>query len=170
VTTSPGGPSPAPVDDDDPIPPATPAELDAHEAFISGWLEQQFDENPVMVAVDRGEPGERRWYVRLAGEEKDYITVWLTLGQRSLHHEAYMLPAPEENHGAVFENLLHRNRQMRHMRFAIGHEDAIYLIGELPLSALSGPQLDRIIGSTWVYVERFFRPTLHLAFASRFRS
>ena len=58
--------------------PATDAELDAVEARIDGWLQRQLGENPILVAVDRGEPGERRWYVRLRGEEKDFTTIWLT--------------------------------------------------------------------------------------------
>jgi hypothetical protein len=49
------------------IPPASPAELDALEAAVDGWLRRALAENPMLVAVDRGEPGERRWYVRLAG-------------------------------------------------------------------------------------------------------
>jgi len=154
---------------DDVIPTASAEELDAHEVAITAWLERQLGENPILVAVDRGEAGERRWYVRLAGEEKDYTTIWMTLGQRSLRFEAYMLPAPEENQGEVYEQLLRRNRQMRGMSFAIGDEDGIFVQGELPLTSLDDAQLDRIVGSVFAYVEQFFRPALRLAFASRFR-
>lgn len=155
---------------DDTIPPAPAEELDRLEQLVDDWLRRQLEENPILVAVDRGERGERRWYVRLAGEEKDYTTIWMTLGQRSLRFEAYMLPAPEENHAAVYEQLLRRNRQMRGVAFAIGDEDAVFAQGELPLAAIDGPQLDRIVGSVFAYVEQFFRPALRLAFASRFRS
>ena len=81
----------------DELPPASEVELDLLEHQIDGWLGQMLEENAVMVAVDRGEPGERRWYVRLAGEEKDFTTIWLTLRQRALHVETYVMPAPEEN-------------------------------------------------------------------------
>ena len=155
---------------DDLIPAATPDELASHEAAITAWLERQLAENPILVAVDRGEPGTRRWYVRLAGEQKDYITIWFTLGQRSLRFEAYVLPAPEENAGAVYEQLLRRNRQMRGMAFAIGDEDGLFVQGELPLPALNDAQLDRVVGSVFSYVEQYFRPALRLAFASRVRS
>ena len=47
------------------------------------------------------EPGERRWFVRLRGEQKDMFTIWFTLGQRTLHYETYVMPAPEENHARV---------------------------------------------------------------------
>jgi hypothetical protein len=157
-----------PVDDGELLPPATPEELDRHEQQIDEWLRRFAADIPIVAALDRGEPGERRWYVRLRGEEKDFITVWLQLGQRSLHAEAYMLPAPEENQGAVFEQLLRRNRSMHGVAFAIGVEDAIFAIGSIELDALSEGHVDRLIGSIYEYVERCFRPALRLGFASRF--
>ena len=149
------------------LPPASEEELDRLEGLVDGWLERAFAENPIMVALDRGEPGERRWFVRLAGEEKDFTTVWLRLGQRALHAETYVMPAPEENHAAVYEHLLRRNRGTHGIWFAIGEEDAIFLVSQLPLDALSEGHLDRLIGSMYEYVERFFRPVLRLAFASK---
>jgi hypothetical protein len=54
------------------------------------------------------------------------------------------------------------------MRFAIGAEEAVYLVGQMPLSAVDEGELDRVVGSTYAYVEQFFRPVLQMAFASRF--
>ena len=96
-----------------PAGPASDAELDALEAHIDEWLAAQLSENPIMVAVDRGEPGERRWYVRLRGDEKDFTTVWLTLGQRTLQYETYVMPAPEENHARVLRAPAAPQRQAR---------------------------------------------------------
>jgi hypothetical protein len=148
-------------------PPASRAELDALEERISGWLAAQLEENPVLVAVDRGEPGERRWYVRLAGEDKDFSTIWFTLRQRSLHFETYVMPAPEDNQADFYAHLLRRNLGMRGMAFAVGAEEAVFLMGSLPVTAVDEGQLDRIVGSMYAYVEQFFRPALRLGFASR---
>ena len=52
-------------------------------AISAGWL-------PV-EAIERGEGDERRWYVRLRGEDKDFTTVWLTLGQRTLRYELSLI-------------------------------------------------------------------------------
>ena len=157
------------VDDssDDLVPPATPAELDALEARLDAWLQRELEESPVLVAVDRGEPGERRWYVRLAGEEREHTTIWLTLSQRALHLEAYVLPAPEEDEAAFYAHLLRRNRTTHGLWFAIGEEEAIFLVGQLPIGAVDEAALDRLVGSTYVYVERFFRPALGIGFATR---
>ena len=139
------------------------------EADISAWLANFAADNPVVEAIDRGEEaGEVRWYVRMAGEEKDHITIWLTLGQRTLRYEAYVLPAPEENVAEVYEMALRRNERLVGAHFAIGVEDAIFLRGELPLAALDEDELDRIVGSIYAYVEQCFRGLLRLGFASRF--
>jgi hypothetical protein len=153
---------------DDGTPPATPAELDELEARIDRWLAAQLESNPILTAVDRGEPGERRWYVRLAGEEKDVTTIWLTLRQRALHFETYVMPAPEENEREFYAHLLRRNRSMHGMAFTVGPEEAIFLQGALPLGSVDEAALDRIVGSIFSYVESYFRPALRLGFASRF--
>ena len=147
---------------------ASSEEIDAVEELIDAWAARELADNPLVLAVDRAEPGTRRWYVRLEGEEKDFTTVWLTIHQRTLQYETYVLPAPEENHAAVYEQLLRRNLRFNGVAFVIGDEDAIYLKGQLPLDAVSDDELDRVVGSLYAYVEQCFRPALRLAFASRF--
>ncbi|OWY59006.1 hypothetical protein B7486_76905 [cyanobacterium TDX16] len=106
--------------------------------------------------------------MRMSGEEKSTFTIWLTLGQRTLHHETYVMPAPEENHAAVYEQLLRRNRDLYGAAFVIGDEQAVYLVGRLANESVTRDELDRIVGSVYAYVERAFRPALRLAFASHF--
>lgn len=147
-----------------------PSSLEALEALISQWLEAFAAENPTLEAIDRGEAGEPepRWYVRLRGTEKEHITIWLTLGQRTLRYEAYVLPAPQENVAAVHEMALRRNNQLVGAHFAIGDEDALFLRGEIPLAWLTEPELDRIVGSLYSYTEQAFPGLIRLAFASKF--
>ena len=144
-------------------------DLDDLERRIDGWLAAQLEENPIMVAIDRGEPGERRWYVRLAGEEKDFTTIWFTLRQRTLHYETYVMPAPEENHEQFWEHLLRRNYKLYGVHFAIGPEDAVFLVGHLPADDVDADELDRIVGTVFASVEQFFRPALRIGYASRFK-
>jgi hypothetical protein len=148
--------------------PATPEELARHETLITGWLAQQQDENPVVAAVDR-DPHARRWYLRMRGEERDHLAIWLTLGEYTLHHECYVMPAPEENAAELYEFLLRRNARLYGMGFSIGPEDAVYLTGHVPLAALSDDELDRIVGSCYAYVEQWFRPAMRIGYASKFR-
>lgn len=152
----------------DGIRPATPAELDQHCTRIEAWLARLQAENPVVEAVER-HPQERRWFVRLRGEARDHITVWLTLGDYTLTHETYVMPAPAERAGELYEFLLRRNRSLYGMAFAIGEEDAVYLCGHVPLTALSDDELDRVVGSVYAYVEQWFEPAMRIGFASVFR-
>ena len=151
-----------------PVDAATPEELDEFAAIIDRWTEAERDTNPVVVAVDF-DAGLRRWYVRLRGEEKSFTTVWLTLRQRTLHYETYFMPAPEENVEALYEYLLRANMRLFGMRFAIGAEDAVYLVGQMPLSAVDTEELDRIVGATYAYAEQYFRPAMTIGYASKFR-
>lgn len=141
--------------------------LDDLESRIDTWLAGELAANPTYVGVDRGEPGERRWYVRLVGEAKDYTTVWLTLRQRMLHYETYVMPAPEENEHELFAYLLARNDELVGAQFTIGAEQAIYLKGALSLRGYDEDELDRILGSVYAYVERCFPAMIRLGFASR---
>lgn len=147
--------------------------LDDLRAHIDAWLDEFAAGNPLIAAVDRGTSddtslGEPRWFVRMLGEEKDYTTVWFTLGQRTLRYETYVMPAPEENQAAVMEMVLRRNDQLVGAHFSIGAEDALYLRGEIPDSAVTSDELDRVLGTVYTTVESVFRPLVRLAFASRF--
>jgi hypothetical protein len=150
--------------------PTPESELAHLELLIDDWLSRQLAENDAVAAVDHGEPGERRWYVRVSGEQKSTFTIWFTLGQRTLHYETYVMPAPEENHARFFEHLLRRNLRLYGASFAIGEEDAVFLVGQLANEAIDEPELDRVLGSLYVYVEQFFRPALGIGFASRLRA
>ena len=144
------------------------AELDAVESLIDSWLAEQLAENPVVAAVERGETGERRWFVRVTGESKDIFTIWFTLQQRSLHFETYVMPAPEENPAEFYEHLLRRNRKLHGVTFCIGDEDAVFLVGAVPVHSIDEGELDRILGSVYAYVEQCFLPALRIGFATRF--
>jgi hypothetical protein len=150
--------------------PTSREDLDALEARIDAWLAEQLAENPVVAAVERDEEsGERRWFVRVHGEQKDVFTIWFTLRQRTLHYETYVMPAPEENPAQLYEQLLRRNRKLYGAAFAIGEEDAIFLVGQLAGEAVTDDELDRILGSLYAWVEQYFRPAMRIGFASRFR-
>lgn len=150
--------------------PSSADELDELEAHIDAWLALQLEENPVVAAVERDrESGERRWFVRVTGEEKDVFTIWFTLRQRTLHYETYVMPAPEEQAAELYEHLLRRNRQLYGLAFAIGDEDAVFLMGRLANAAVTPDELDRVLGSLYEWVERSFRPAMRIGFATRFK-
>jgi hypothetical protein len=142
--------------------------LELLDRQITSWLMSMMERNDTIVAVDRGEPDEHRWYVRMHGEEKEFTTVWFTLGQRTLQFETYVMPAPEENAEQLYEHVLRRNESLVGVHFSIGIEDAIFLRGELPLRMVDEDELDRVVGTLYATVERIFPIIIRIGFASHF--
>ena len=56
------------------------------------------------------------------------------------------MPAPETNHADVYAYLLRRNAHLFGMWFALGPEDAVYLVGRVPARLVDDDELDRIAG------------------------
>ena len=144
------------------------AALARTERQIDEWLSRAKANNDLILAIDRSTEQEIRWYVRMSGEEKEFTTVWLTLGQRTLRFETYVMPAPEENAQVLYETLLRRNEKLVGAHFSIGQEDAVFLRGEIPLAALNEQELDRAIGTLYSTVEQSFGSLIRIGFASRF--
>ena len=120
-----------------------------------------------MATVERGESGERRWYVRVLGEDKDTYSVWFSLGQRTLSFETYFMPAPEENREECYANLLRRNASIFGLAFSIGAEGAVFLSGQLANDSVRPDELDRILGTFYAAVEQCFRSAVRIGFASK---
>ncbi len=166
------GLDPSEADGGDPLTgaaPVTDAELDATQRLIDSWLEAAAGSKEAIAAVERGPEGSRRWYVRVSGDEKEVWTIWFTLGQRTLHYETCLVPAPEENHARFYEHLLRRNRRLTGLKLEIGPEDAVFLSGSTPVMQVTAGGLDGILGSMYAATELIFRPAMRIGYASKFR-
>ena len=142
------------------------AELERH---LDDWLTDLLAAHDHIAAVDRSTDGDVRWFVRMRGEEKEFTTVWLTLGQRTLKYETYVMPAPEENHADLYEHVLRRNDRLVGAHFSIGFEDGIFLRGELDNRHIDIDAIDRVLGTLYSQVELCFQGMLRIGFASRFQ-
>lgn len=140
------------------------------ERRIDEWLATVHHQYPNVVSAQRSVEEPDRWMVRLRGEAKEFTTIWLRLGQRTLRYETYVMPYPGENVSDVFELLLRRNERLVGAHYALGAENAIFLTGELILPAVEERELDRIIGTLYATVEAQFDELVRRGFASRFSS
>src|SRR5580693_8132073 len=149
------------------------AEMAAAVSCIDAWAARELASDGPLVAAERQEVTDRtasfQWYLRFKGEEKDFITVWFTLKQRTLHHEAQFMPAPEANKEDVYAYLMRRNAQLFGMWFALGPEDAVYLVGRVPAGLIDDDELDRIAGSSVIYVDDYFPTAMTLAHPAWYR-
>lgn len=140
------------------------------DAWIARWLEQG---EGILAAADRQDvtdgTASHRWYLRFTGTEREAVTVWLTFHQRTLHHEAQFMPAPEENQQQLYEYLLKRNRGLYAMAFTIGLEDAVYLEGRVAGSEVDEAELDRILGTSLQVCDDLFPAAMGIGYRSRYR-
>jgi pyrroline-5-carboxylate reductase len=103
--------------------------------------------------------GHFHWLIRLKGEERDVITLWLSLRQRTVFAETELMPAPEENVEALYRYLLVKNHELRELHLAIGPEAGIYLVTQVPIGELTVERMDELVGATVTYVDDMF-PTV----------
>lgn len=113
--------------------------------------------------------GHFHWLLRVQGEEKDVITIWLSLRQRSVYVETEVTPAPEENHDVLYRYLLVKNATLRMVHLAIGPEDGIYLVASMTVDDIDVQRLDELVGACATYVDEIYPTAMSIGLASVYR-
>ncbi len=138
----------------------TPAQAQAAAAIESAL-------GTLGLEPERPQPGS--YLVRLAGEHKLATMAWLIVEAHSLHVEAFFCRQPDENHARFYRFLLERNGRMYGVHFAVDPQGDVYLVGRLPLAAVSAEEVDRLLGCVLSYSDENFNAALSLGFASSIR-
>lgn len=149
---------------------AGPGSPERVAAAVARWAEQW--EGTLLGVEHRPEPdaaGHHHWLVRLRGTERDVVTLWLSLRQRTLYAECELAPAPEERREEVYRYCLVRNRTLREVHLALGPEDGIYLVAEVPALEVTPERLDELVGATLAYVDEMYPTVMALGHGSWFR-
>ena len=128
-------------------------------------LGQILDE--IGVTYESPQPGS--YLVRLPGQHKLQTLAWLVAGAHSLHVEAFFCRQPDENHAEFYRFLLEHNSSMYAVHFALDPIGDIYLVGRLPLTAITAEEIDRVLGCVLSYADDLFDQALMLGFASAIR-
>jgi hypothetical protein len=76
---------------------------------------------------------------------------------------------PDDNQEGVHAYCMSKNAGMYGIAFATNELGDIYLVGRLPLFAVTDRELDRLIGSVLQYSDSSFNPLLELGFANAIR-
>jgi hypothetical protein len=108
-----------------------------------------------------------RWYVRFGCDGRDAATIYFDLHQRTLRYEVYFLPDPPSNQLELYRFLLERNHGTYAAHFSIGPDGDVYLVGRVLLEHLDVAELDRIVGSIYGLVERWFQPAVRIGYGKR---
>jgi hypothetical protein len=113
--------------------------------------------------------GHFHWLIRLKGDEKDVITLWLSLRQRTVFAETELMPAPEERREELYRYLLVKNHELRELHLAIGPEEGIYFVTQIPIQELTIERLDELVGATVHYVDEMYPTTMTMGLPSMYR-
>jgi hypothetical protein len=119
------------------------------------------------ASYEQPRPG--AFLVKLPGQHKLATMTWLIIGDRVLHVEAFFCRQPDENHAEFYRWLLSKNGSMYGVRFALDEVGDVYLVGRLPLGAVTDEEIDRLLGCVLTYSDESFDRALELGFASSIR-
>ena len=112
---------------------------------------------------------ENSFLITLPGEKKLQTHCALIVGDHSLSINAFVIRKPDDNEAAVHTWCMAKNASMYGVAFAINELHDIYLVGRLPLNAVSDREIDRLIGAVLQYSDSSFNPLLELGFANAIR-
>ena len=114
------------------------------------------------------EPGARpgEYVVQLPGEAKLRTTVSLLLSDRALTAVAFVVRQPDENHIEFYRWLLTRNTRLPGIAFALDLLGDVFLVGRLPLAAVTEQAVDELLGTLLGAADTSFNELLALGFRS----
>ena len=119
--------------------------------------------------LDYDQKDEATYLITLPGQTKQQTHCALIVGDHSLSVNAFVIRKPDENKVGVYEYLLKKNAAMYSVAFAVNELGDIYLVGRLPLEAVTEREIDRILGEVLQYADSSFNPLLELGFSSAIR-
>ncbi len=119
------------------------------------------------LTFENPQPG--AYLVKLAGQHKLATMTWLIVGTHSVHVEAFFCRQPDENHARFYRFLLERNGRTFGVHFALDPVGDVYLVGRLPLQAVTADEIDRLLGCVLSYSDDNFDTALEIGFASSIR-
>jgi hypothetical protein len=114
-------------------------------------------------------PAPGHYVVTLPGTRKLSTTCSLVVGSHSLSVNAFVVRRPDENHADVNRWLLERNTRLYGVAFALDRLGDIYLVGRLPLAAVTPEEIDRVLGTVLEQADGSFNTLLEMGFATAIR-
>lgn len=108
----------------------------------------------------------REYVVQLPGEAKLRTTCSLLLGEHTLSAVAFVVRRPDENHEAFYRWMLARNLKLPGVAFALDPLGDVFLVGRLPVAAVTEENVDALIGAILSTADASFNDLLALGFLS----
>ena len=119
------------------------------------------------LSYEQSDP--KTFLITLPGETKQQTHCALIIGDHSLSINAFVIRKPDENEDQVHAWCLQKNASLYGIAFAINELRDIYLVGRLPLGAVTNQEIDRLIGSVLQVADSAFNPLIEIGFSTAVR-
>ena len=107
--------------------------------------------------------------VTLPGEHKQKTACSFVVGAHALSVNAFVARHADENQEELYRWLLERNVRTYGVSFALDPLGDVYLVGRLPLHAVTPDEVDRLLGAVLEYADSSFDVILAMGFPSAIR-
>lgn len=111
----------------------------------------------------------RTFVVQLPGEKRLKTACHLTVAKESVRIEAFVCRKPDEDFEKVYKYLLRRNRRMYQVAYTLDNTGDIYLVGRMPLVAVTEEELDRVLGQVLEAADHDFNIIIETGFHTAIR-
>ncbi|PTM90381.1 YbjN domain-containing protein [Dietzia psychralcaliphila] len=111
----------------------------------------------------------RVFVVQLPGEKRLKTACHLTVNRESVRVEAFVCRKPDEDFEKVYKYLLRRNRRLYQVAYTLDNNGDIYLVGRMPLIAVTEEELDRVLGQVLEAADHDFNILLETGFHTSIR-
>lgn len=111
----------------------------------------------------------RVFVVQLPGEKRLKTACHLTVNRESVRIEAFVCRKPDEDFEKVYKYLLRRNRRLYQVAYTLDNNGDIYLVGRMPLVAVTEEELDRVLGQVLEAADHDFNILLETGFHTSIR-
>jgi hypothetical protein len=95
--------------------------------------------------------------------------VSLLVGDHSLSASAFVIRRPDENADEVHRWLLRRNARLQGVAYAVDKDGDVFVVGRLPLAAVTAETLDALLGSLLDASDGSFDTLLAMGFITSMR-
>lgn len=105
--------------------------------------------------------------IRMRQVVRDFTSVWFLAGDRSLQVEAYVLPAPPDEHSPAFRQCLVRNQRSWRVHYMVGEDGGLVLHGRVANEVVNSTELSLVLAEIYEAIEVGFRPLIRAGWPDR---
>jgi hypothetical protein len=121
------------------------------------------------LGVEHSERGPGQFLATLPGTRRLQTHCWLVVREQALFVQAFVCRQPDEDHEVVYRFLLQRNARLYGVHYMLDRMGDIHLVGRVPLHAVTGDEVDRVLGQVLEAADGDFNTLLELGFAGSIR-